>query len=60
MQHLRTRTQDLLCRFIRRRRGNRLFVAGEIVEHAVCDEDNVFGEVEGCGDYEEGEEDEDY
>ena len=35
-------------------------VAGEVVEHAVGDDENVFGEVEGCGDYEEREEEEEY
>jgi hypothetical protein len=38
--------------------GQRGVVAGEVVEHAVGDDEDVFGEVERRGYYEEGEEEE--
>lgn len=38
--------------------AERFFVAREVVEHAVCDEEEVLGEVEGGGYYEEREEEE--
>ena len=38
----------------------RALVAAVVVEDAACDDAEVFGEVEGCGDYEEREEEEEY
>jgi len=35
-------------------------VAGEVVKHTVCHDDDVFGEVQRGGDDEEGEEEEEY
>jgi hypothetical protein len=37
-----------------------LLVAGKVVEHAFCYDEDVFGEVKGGGDYEEGEDEEEY
>ena len=38
----------------------RALVAAVVVEDAACDDAEVFGEVEGCSDYEEREEEEEY
>jgi hypothetical protein len=42
------------------RRPKTLLVTREVVEHAVCDEDDMFGEVEAGSDDEEREEEEEY
>jgi len=37
-----------------------LFVARKVVEHAFCYDEDVFGEVEGGGDYKEGKDEEEH
>lgn len=54
-QHLAARREHLRGLAVR---GQRLLVAGEVVQDALCDDEDVLGEVEGGGDDEEGEEEE--
>jgi hypothetical protein len=52
-----TRLHELLACLLRAV-GERLLVAGEVVEQAVRDDGKVVGQVERRGDYKEGEEEE--
>lgn len=57
-QMCRSLTENMPDGFIRS--VQRLFIAGEIVEHAFCHDEDMFGEVERGGDYEEREDEEEY
>jgi hypothetical protein len=52
-----TRLHELLSGFLRAVR-KRLLVAGKVVEQTVRDDGKVVGQVQRCGDYEEGEQEE--